>query len=87
MEIRKEKIIENLVRDGVIVATQEYLVRDGIKQKIGDIYRESYGNWEEDRQRLIENEPEEIVNAVMTIWGDSPTVFIEEQQNASIVEM
>ncbi|MDE6567920.1 MAG: hypothetical protein K2K70_09365 [Lachnospiraceae bacterium] len=87
MEIRKEKIIENLVRDGVIIATQEYLVRDGDEQKIGDIYRESYGNWESDRKRLTENEPEKIVNAVMTIWGDSSTVFLEEQQNASIVEM
>ena len=79
MEIGKEKIIENLIKDGVIIATQEYLVRNGQeKQKIGDVYRESYGNWESDRKRLTENEPEEIVNAVMAIWGDSPTVFLEE---------
>lgn len=84
MEIRKEKIIENLVKDGVIIATQEYLVRDEVKQKIGEIYRESYGNWESDRNRLVKSEPEEIINAVMAIWGDAPTVFLEESEDESV---
>lgn len=84
MEILKEKVIENLVKDGVIIATQEYLARDSVKQKIGEVYRESYGNWESDRKRLTENEPEEIVNAVMAIWGDAPTVFLEESEDESV---
>ena len=75
MEIIKEKQIENLIKNGVIIATQEYLLRDGKdKQKVGNISRESYGNWKSDRERLLRNEPSEIVNAVMAIWGDIPTL-------------
>lgn len=75
MEVKKEKQIENLIRDGVIIATQEVLVReDEPPQKVGEVTRESYGNWNSDRTRLIQNEPEEIVKAVMAIWGDTPTL-------------
>ncbi len=75
MEIKKEKQIENLVRDGVIIATQEILVRDGEEpQNVGGVVREAYGNWESDRERLMKNEPKEVVVAVLAIWGDTPTV-------------
>ncbi len=75
MEIIKEKQIENLIQDGVIIATQEYLLREeGKKQKIGDLSRTSYGNWKSDRDRLRSNEPQEIVTAVMEIWGGTPTI-------------
>lgn len=75
MEIREEKQIENLVRDGVIIATQKVLVQSGEEnQNIGDVTRESYGNWPSDRERLMANEPADIVTAVMAIWGDTPTV-------------
>ncbi len=75
MKIKKEKQIENLVKNGVIIATQEYLVHDnGGIQKLGEIERISYGNWESDRERLVANEPVDIARAVMAIWGDEPTI-------------
>lgn len=75
MQIIKEKQIENLIKHGVIIATQEYLVREGNdKENIGNVSRESYGNWESDRNRLCQNEPQEIVDAVMAIWGTVPTM-------------
>lgn len=75
MEIRNEKQIETLVRDGVIIATQEVLERENEEpQKVGEVTREAYGNWESDRRRLVQNEPKEIVAAVMAIWGESPTL-------------
>ena len=83
MEIIKEKQIENLVKNGVIIASQEYLLREGnSRQKIGDLSREAYGNWKSDRDRLCRQEPQEIINAVMAIWGDTPT--IEEPNTPTI---
>lgn len=74
MEIKQEKRIEDLCKNGVIIATQEVLIQDNKEpQKIGEITRVSYGNSERDRNRLKENEPEDIVTAVMTIFGDTPT--------------
>lgn len=90
MNIEEIRNIEDLCRDGVIIAIQEILVRDDEKpQRVGDVKRVSYGNWESDRQRLIENEPENIVNAVMAIWGDTPTVIeptIESKEEADSIE-
>lgn len=81
MQIEQEKLIENLVKNGVIIATQEYLVREGEgRQKIGEVSRESYGNWESDRNRLRNNEPPEIATAVMAIWGDTPTLEDPDDQ-------
>lgn len=85
MQIIKEKQIENLIKNGVIIATQEYLVKEGNhKEKIGDVSRESYGNWESDRNRLCKNEPQNIVDAVMAIWGTVPTV--EEPGHISVAK-
>lgn len=90
MNIEEIRNIEDLCQDGVIIATQKMLISDDEEpQKVGDVKRVSYGNWESDRQRLIENEPENIVNAVMAIWGDTPTVIeptIEVQEERSTLE-
>ena len=82
MKIEQVKRIEDLCKDGVIIATQDILVRDNKEpQNVGEVMRVSYGNWESDRQRLIENEPENVVNAVMAIWGDKPTI---DEQSVTI---
>lgn len=90
MNIIENKNIEDLFVDGVIIATQKMLISDGEEpQKVGDVKRVSYGNWQSDRQRLVENEPENIVNAVMAIWGDVPTIIeptIEVQEETDSIE-
>lgn len=75
MRIEQDKRIEDLCKNGVIIATQDVLIRENEEpQKIGEITRVSYGNSERDRKRLKEIEPENIVTAVMAIFGDTPTV-------------
>ena len=75
MNIIENKNIEDLCVDGVIIATQKMLISDDEEpQKVGDIKRISYGNSARDRNLLKENEPENIVKAVMAIFGDTPTV-------------
>ena len=90
MNIIENKNIEDLFVDGVIIATQKMLISDDEEpQKVGDVKRVSYGNWQSDRQRLVENEPDNIVNAVMAIWGDVPTIIeptIEVQKETDSIE-
>lgn len=75
MEIIEEKQIENLVKNGVIVATQKVLIQEGEEnQNVGEMTREAYGNWQSDRERLMQSEPDDVVSAVFAIWGDTPTV-------------
>ena len=74
MNIIENKNIEDLCVDGVIIATQKMLISDDEEpQKVGDVKRVSYRNCQRDRNLLKENEPENIVKAVMAIFGDTPT--------------
>lgn len=74
MNIIEKKIIKILVEDGVIITTQKFIDIDGKMNKVGDAIDESYGNWMSDRKRLIANEPEDVINSIFAIWGDTPTV-------------
>ena len=68
MNIIENKNIEDLCIDGVIIATQKMLISDDEEpQKVGDIVRISYGNCQRDRNLLKENEPENIVKAVILV--------------------
>ena len=42
--------------------------------QIGDNYRRAYSNSESGRALLIANEPEETVEEVMEVWGETPTI-------------
>lgn len=44
------------------------------KMENGEEIRCAYANSVSDRERLVANEPEEIVTEIMAIWGDAPTV-------------
>ena len=82
MEIKQEKRIEDLCKNGVIIATQDVLIQDNKEpQNVGETKRISYGNSERDRRRIAENEPEDIVTAVMAIFGDTPTVTENLSEN------
>lgn len=75
MKIREEKQIENLVKNGVIVATQKVLIQKGEEnQNVGEMTRKAYGNWPSDRERLMHSEPDDVVSVAFAIWGDAPMV-------------
>lgn len=73
-EIIEEKIIEILTKESVVVLTKKMINLDGIPQQVGKDERSSYGNWASDRERLIRDEPKDIVDTIFTLWGDTPTV-------------
>ena len=74
MEIKEKLTLDMLTTDSVSVLKQQYITVDGTDIKVGDNIRNAYMNTQTERERLKEILPEEYYNAVMAIWGDTPTV-------------
>ena len=74
MEINEEKTVDMLTTDSVSILTQKFIEIDGEKTQVGGNHRCSYINSKDGRKFLIDEEPNEIVNAVFVIWGDEPTI-------------
>lgn len=79
MTTSNSKTIESLSRDFVAIMTTTYVTIDGQKVKLGDTVRTTYMNSESDRALIKEKETDNVVTAVMAIWGSYPTVHPEEQ--------
>lgn len=74
MDINESKTVDRLTADSVSILTQKFLILDGVKTQVGDNHRCSYSNSVQGRQDLQAAEPDEVVNAVLAIWGDEATV-------------
>ncbi len=87
MDIKESKTVDMLTKDSVSILTRKTVILDGIETQVGDNHRCSYVNSEQGRQELIQTEPENVVNSVLAIWGDKPTVsnlYIEESSTEGI---
>ena len=80
MEIKEEKTVDMLTIQSVSILTQKFIEINGVRSQIGDGHRCAYVNSETGRSDLQGTEPEEIVNAVFAIWGESPTVVDELEE-------
>lgn len=47
----------------------------------GKNHRKSYYNSECGRKELLDNEPKDVVDIVMSIWGDEPTVEAPQESD------
>lgn len=74
MEIKEEKVVDMLTKDSVSIITKKFIDVDGIKTQVGENHRCAYVNSERGREKISEEQPEEVVNAVFSIWGDAPTI-------------
>lgn len=74
MDIREKKIIDMLTVNSVSIATDKFIVLDGQEQQVGERHRIAYENSESGRDKIRNEQPEDVVNAVLAIWGDTPTV-------------
>lgn len=74
MEIKEKIILDMLTSDSVSVLKQQYITLDGTDTKVGDNVRNAYMNTQSERDRLKNDLPEEYYNAVIAVWGDTPTV-------------
>lgn len=74
MEIEERKTVDMLTKDSVSILTQKFVEIDGMTSQVGENHRIAYSNSEKGRSLLTTEQPETVVNAVMSIWGDEPTV-------------
>lgn len=74
MEIKEKKTVDMLTADSVSILTQNYIEFNGVQTQVGQNHRCAYVNSETGRNNLQNAEPEEVVNAVFAIWGDTPTI-------------
>lgn len=64
-----------LTETGVSVKTQKYVEDGGIEYAVGEPHRRAYINSERGRNEIAAELPEPYLSAVMSVWGDAPTVI------------
>ena len=74
MDIEERKTVDMLTKDSVSILTQKFINLDGVETQVGENHRMSYSNSANGRKTLENEQPEDVVSAVLAIWGDSPTV-------------
>ena len=67
--------IDNLNLYGVSVKRQGYVEIDGIKHYVDKPCRKAYSNSAYGREELKNELAEPYYSAVMSVWGDEPTVL------------
>lgn len=63
----------------VSVETKKFVEVDGILYQVGQPHRCAYSNSAIDRELILDELPEPYLTAVMSVWGDTPTVEIKER--------
>ena len=66
--------LDNLNQDSVSVSKQTFVEYMGQMFPIGQLWRRAYVNSIQGRQQIVEELPIVQVNAIMAVWGDSPTI-------------
>lgn len=69
----EQKTVDMLTTRSVSIKTEVYLSYDGEVYKVKTL-RKAYMNSENGRKELENEQPGNIVRAVMEIWGDKATV-------------
>lgn len=80
MEIKVKKTVDMLTTKTVSILTQKFIELDGIDTQVGGDHRCAYANSETGRKDLQEQEPQNVVDSVFAIWGEFPTVIINDEE-------
>lgn len=74
MEIKEKIILDMLTTDSVSVLKQQYITVDGTDIRVGENVRNAFMNTQTERELLRVKLPDEFYNAVIAVWGNSPTI-------------
>lgn len=74
IETYTEITLDLLTQNGVSVLTKTFADINGIKTQVGNNIRRAYGNSPIGRDLLRADIPEIYYNAVLAVWGDTPTL-------------
>lgn len=74
MEIKEKITLDRLTTDSVSILKQLYTTINGKEVKVGENIRNAFMNTATERENLRDVLPADYYNAVMAVWGDTPTV-------------
>lgn len=74
MDIKVRKTVDMLTEDSVSILTQKFINIDGVDTQVGENHRAAYINSEGGRNVLAQEQPKDVVSAVMAIWVPDPTI-------------
>lgn len=66
--------IDRLTKDSVSILRKTMVDLNGQPTQVGDNFRRAYTNSIKGREYLSSDLSEPYLSAVMTVWGDTPTV-------------
>lgn len=66
--------LNDLNQDSVVVFKQTHIEYNGEYYPIGDLWTRAYSNSTKDRERIKVDLPLAQQNAILAVWGDTPTI-------------
>lgn len=82
-----EWIIDGLAKDYVDILKRRYIEDEGEKLQVGEDWRTSAQNSLEGREFIKSIVPENFYNSILAVWGDSPSVIVEETPAIALQEI
>ena len=73
MELTTKITLDMLTQDSVSVLKQQFLNYGGVEMQVGGNTRNTYENSRRARKLIKSILPSEYYNAVIAVWGDTPT--------------
>lgn len=80
----QKKTVDMLTKGSVSIETTKTAVIDGTEYTLGLPHRCAYVNSLQGRAMLAEQEPADVVAAVLAMWGDTPTVEEPEGETENV---
>ena len=74
MDIKTRISLDVLNEYSVTVKTQKYMELEGEELNVGELHARAYPNSERGRAELAEEVSEPYLSAVLSVWGEEPTV-------------
>ena len=74
MDIKTRISLDVLNEYSVTVKTQKYMELEGEELNVGELHARAYANSERGRAELAEEVSEPYLSAVLSVWGEEPTV-------------
>ena len=74
MELTTKITLDMLTQDSISVLKQQFLILNDSEMQVGGNVRNTYVNSISGRKLIKSILPDEYYNAVIAVWGDTPTV-------------
>lgn len=81
MELTTKITLDMLTQDSVSVLKQQFLILNNTEMQVGGNIRNTYANSISGRKLIKSILPNEYYNAVIAVWGDTPTI---DEENGAI---